>query len=133
MSVATSYDSILESHKFPNVVGCEEFRAKALIRYWLKVKTGIEDTKFRIFDHTQKNKLTRPNKDVFGNDLVPAIAQHSNEVILWYDYKYDAVAITPYWFGSVYYEKEKDEKDEGLTEEELNHNYFKYYYSTKRH
>ena len=106
MSCASSYDSVMERHTFPNVVGCEEFRAQDLIRYWLKVKTGIEDDsliKFRIYNHTERNKLTRIPKDA----QTSMVAQHSNEVILWYDFKYDAVAITPYWFGTVYYEKER--------------------------
>ena len=106
MSCASSYDSVMEKHTFPNVVGCEEFRAKAMIRYWLKVKAGIEDNsliKFRLYDHMERNKLTRIPKD----GQTGLVAQHSNEVILWYDYKYDAVAITPYWFGSVHYEKER--------------------------
>jgi hypothetical protein len=135
MSVATSYDSILESHKFPNVVGCEEFRAKALVRYWLKVKTGIEHVKFRLFDHTQKNKLTRPAKDSFGNDLSAPVSQHSNEVILWYDYKYDAVAITPYWFGSVQYAKYSEEEileqERIQDEEDRLHEEYKRHYSMK--
>ena len=109
MSCATSYDSVMERHTFPNVVGCEEFRAKAMIRYWLKVKTGLESVTFRMFNHLDKNKLTRPSKDGFGNFGMPAVSQHSNEIILWYDYKFDAVAITPYWFGSVHYEKERSE------------------------
>ena len=123
MSVATSYDSILETHKFPNVVGCEEFRAKAMIRYWLLVKTGSDDVKFRIFNHTEKNKLTKVPKDSFGKFLSAPIAQHSNEVILWYDYKHDAVAFTPYWFGSVYYEKymseEEQRRQDAQDEEEM--------------
>jgi len=107
MSVV-SYNSIMEKHTFPNVVGCDLFRAKAMVRYWLLVKTGIEKTKFRVYDHMDKNKLTRPAKDAYGNLGIPAISQHANEVILWYDYKYDAVALIPYWFGSVLYERESE-------------------------
>jgi hypothetical protein len=117
MSCASSYDSIMEKHTFPNVVGCDEFRAKAMVRYWIKVKTGIENSalvKFRMYDHTEKNKLTRVSKDVFGAQGLPAVAQQANEVILWYDYKYDAVAITPFWFGSVYYEKDRSVDEESV-------------------
>ena len=112
MSCATSYDSILERHTFPNVVGCDEFRAKAMVRYWVKVKTGVEHVSFRMFNYKDKNKLTRPLKDVFGNQGTPRVCQHSNEVILWYDYKFDAVATTPYWFGSVHYEKHNNSENE---------------------
>jgi hypothetical protein len=111
MSVV-SYDSVMERHTFPNVVGCDLFRAKAMVRYWLLVKTGIEDTKFRIYDHMEKNKLTRPVKDVYGALGAPPISQHANEVIFWYDYKFDAVALIPFWFGSVLYEKDEESESE---------------------
>jgi len=132
MSCATSYDSVTEKHTFPNVVGCEEFRAKAMIRYWIKVKTGIESVSFRMYNHLDKNKLTRPSKDGFGKFGLPEVAQHANEIILWYDYKYDAVAITPYWFGSVHYEKERSEAGfEGHEENEVYvetpNGHYKYY------
>jgi len=83
-----------------------------MIRYWVKVKTGIEHVSFRMFNYKDKNKLTRPLKDIFGNQGLPRVCQHSNEVILWYDYKFDAVATTPYWFGSVHYEKEQSKENE---------------------
>jgi hypothetical protein len=34
--------------------------------------------------------------------------------LAWYDYKFDAVATTPYWFGSVHYEKEQQSENESL-------------------
>jgi hypothetical protein len=107
----------MEKHTFPNVVGCDLFRAKALVRYWLLVKTGIEDTHFRVYDHMEKNKLTRAPKDAYGNLGIPQVNQNANEVILWYDYKYDGVALIPYWFGSVQYEKDGDSF---FTDDDLN-------------
>jgi hypothetical protein len=99
-----------EKHTFPNIVGLEEFRAKALIRYWLKVKVGYEeDIYFRMYDYKHKRSLTKPCKDSFGNEGTAKVVQGKKEVILWYDYKYDAVAITPVWFGSV--EQLRDEQE----------------------
>jgi hypothetical protein len=90
-----------------------------------------------MFSHLDKNKLTRPSKDGFGNFGLPAVAQHSNEVILWYDYKFDAVAITPFWFGSVHYEKERSD-DGSYTQEEpweapSASAHYKYYSKAKKH
>ena len=98
-----------EKYTFPNVVGLEEFRAKALIRYWLKVKVGYEeDIYFRMYDYKKKRALTKPAKDSYGNEGTAKVVQGKKEVILWYDYKFDAVAITPIWFGTV--EQLRDEE-----------------------
>jgi len=103
-------DSVIlswEKYAFPNIVGLEEFRAKALIRYWLKVFIKYdEDIYFRMYDYKQKRALTSPTKDAFGNIGNAKVVQGSKEVILWYDYKFDAVAITPVWYGEVEYLKD---------------------------
>jgi len=105
-----------ERHTFPNVVGCELFRAKAMIKWWLKVKIGYdEDINYVIYDHKLRNALTKPIKDGSGLPGKPRVSQQSKQIILWYDFKFDAVAITPVWFGSVeqihLYEKEHEDND----------------------
>ena len=101
----SEHGSIVESWEkftFPNVVGCDLDRAKCMIRFWLKVKVGYdEEVHFSVYDHKARRALLAPQKDSFGNDGEPKVLQRSKEIILWYDYKYDAVAITPIWFGTV--------------------------------
>jgi hypothetical protein len=102
MSYHPSVVETWEKFTFPNVVGCDEFRAKAMIRYWLKVKIGYDEKiHFTMIDHKLKRSLTKPLKDTFGNDTSPKVQQLSKQVILWYDYKFNAVAITPVWYGTV--------------------------------
>ena len=67
---------------FPNVVGCDLYRATRMIRFHLP-NTNV---KFKIVPYLRNRK----HKPVFVEQ---------NQVILYYDEKYQAVALTPRFAG----------------------------------
>ena len=71
---------------FPMVVGCDLDRAKAIIRTRLGYYTPVN---FVVAEYkpTQRNK--------------PVTTYGSNTIVLWYDAKYDAVALTPHFRGAI--------------------------------
>lgn len=78
---------------FPNVVGCDLYRATRMIRFHLP-NTSV---KFKIVPY-QRNRKHKP-----------VVYVEQNQVILYYDAKYDAVALTPRFSGN----RDEDELSDG--------------------
>jgi len=64
--------------RFPNVVGCDLYRAKCMIRCALP-NCALQ---FRVVPYVFNRKMA-------------IVSRHANEVVLFYDEKFDAVAVTP--------------------------------------
>ena len=64
--------------RFPNVVGCDLYRAKCMIRCALP-HCALQ---FRVVPYVFNRKMA-------------IVSRHANEVVLFYDEKFDAVAVTP--------------------------------------
>lgn len=82
--------------EFPSVVGCDLVRAQAIIRTRLGPLTPV---KFHVVEYINGRK---PRATVVADN---------NTIVLRYDVKYDAVAITPRFFGSVVKPKVEVEED----------------------
>ena len=72
--------------EFPMVVGCDLERAKAIIRTRLGPLTPV---RFQVVEF------------IFGRKPKGTIVADDNTIVLRYDAKYDAVALTPRFFGTI--------------------------------
>ena len=75
--------------EFPGVVGSDLERAK----FSIKTKLG---------PYTPVHFVVQPYKQQRNALFVPTSTQGNNTVVLWYDARYNAVALTPKFYGRVY-------------------------------
>lgn len=97
-----------EKMEFPMVVGCDLTRAKAIIRTRLGPLTRV---RFQVVEY------------VFGRKPQGVAVADDNTIVLRYDAKYDAVALTPRFYGTIVHPKKEDfvaeDYDWSSTEDEL--------------
>ena len=78
--------------KFPNVVGCDLHRAKCMIAFALP----HANISYKVVPYISNRKLS-------------TIQRYPNQVVLYYDAKFDAVAITPtLYYSPDWHEREED-------------------------
>lgn len=80
--------------EFPSVVGCDLGRAQAIIRTRLGPLTRV---KFQVVEY------------VFGRKQHGVVVKDDSTIVLRYDAKYDAVAITPRFYGIIVKPKPEEE------------------------
>ena len=89
--------------EFPMVVGCDLARAQAIIRTRLGPSTPV---KFQIVEY------------VFGRKPKGTVVADDNTIVLRYDAKYDAVALTPRFYGTIVKPKQEEEDFDWSSSEE---------------
>jgi hypothetical protein len=82
--------------EFPSVVGSDLERAKCII----KSKLG---------PHTPVHFVVQPYKQQKNAIFIPN-TPGSNAILLWYDERYNAVALTPKYYGRVYTKPSYDDE-----------------------